>query len=392
MAFINIAGLDLSGNLTVEPLVVGPEFTVMPQGKTLSTGKLFGFAMASDNVSAIVGAYNSAKAYIYGYNGTSWTVEAELTESGRFGYKVAISGNWAAVTNTPASGNGNVFVYRKTNGTWVKFAQIDTPDASLGFGFGWSVALSGTTMVIGHRQASLVGGAHVYVFNGTAWVRQGGLLTIPAASTRANTNQSFGIDVSIHNDILVVGGSGDTTGRGLGMAFVSKRSGTTWSAPQAIQPETTTADGFGWSVKVRDNLVVVGAPNGDTTSKTPGRVFLYNVGGATPVLTNTFTIKADKTELIQDTLTTANDNYGWGIDVNATGNLIAVTALNRNGNRGTTYLYEKFANKWYGSAMPNSRIDAPDATANARFGSSVVFARGGILVGAYGQNAFYWFK
>jgi FG-GAP repeat len=392
MAFINFTGLDLSGNLSVEPLVVGPEFSVVQQSKILSTGKLFGYIVASDNSKIIVGAYNSSKAFIFKYDGTVWSIEAELTDTGRFGFKGAIAGEWAAITNSPVSGNGSVFIYRFVNGKWQLSQTITTPDTTLGAGFGWSVAMQGTTMVIGHRQANTVGGAHVYVLSGSTWVKQGGLLSVASAGTRAASNQNFGIDVTVYNDTLVVGGCGDTTGRGLGMAFMSKRTGTTWSAPVLIQPDTTYSEGYGWVVKLKENTLVVGAPYGNTTAGNPGRVFLYNTSGSTPSLTNTFTVKTDKSEIIQDTAVTSGDYYGWSVDINSALNVLAVGSVNRNGNRGAVYIYEKFNNKWMASIMPNSRIDAADATANARFGSSLAFTQNGLIIGAYGINAFYWFK
>lgn len=392
MPFLNFSGLNLSGNMTVEPRLVGPAFAVTPQAKIVSTGTAFAFSMSSDSLATIVGAYGSAKAFIYEYSGTDWIATAELTKSGRFGYKVAIDGTWAVVSNTPASGNGAVYIFRKVSGNWVDFTTINTPDTSIGSGFASSVALSNGTLVIGHRQANTVGGVHVYVFNGTAWVKQGGLLTVTPASTRAGINQNLGTDVAIYGDTLVAGGSGDTTGRGAGMAFVSKRTGSTWSAPVLIRPTTDYLDGFGWSVRIRGTKAVIGAPYGNATDKIPGRVFLYDTASATPTLEKIFTVKTDKSEIVQDTLTTTSDSFGWSVDINPDLTVIAAGATGRNGNRGATYVFEKFNNVWGPSAIPNSRLDVADATTSSRFGSSVVFAQSGILAGAYGTKALYWFK
>ncbi|MNK83763.1 hypothetical protein D3C87_1035890 [compost metagenome] len=394
MPFLELTGLSLSGKISVEAKLSGPEYIVAEIARTTSTSKAFGFNISTDDTNFIIGAYAAAKAFVYEFDGTNWIKAAEWTKTGRFGYKVAISGEWAAVANTPTSGNGSVFIYRKVAGTWqtTEHTTINTPDTGLGNGFASAVSMHNGTLVIGHRQANAVGGAHVYVWSGSAWVKQGGLLTIPAVSSRATTNQNLGIEVSIDGDLLVAGGSGDTLGKGAGIAIVSKRTGSTWSAPVIIKPETTYLDGYGWSVRARGNKVLVGAPYGNTTDRIPGRVFMYDCTGVTPTLDKVFTVKADRSELIQDTQMLTTDSYGWAIDLSPDGNILAVGSVNRFGSRGITYVYEKLNTVWGVSAIPNSWLTAGNAAANHRFGSAVAFVQDGLVVGAYGLGAFYWFK
>ncbi|MNK83512.1 hypothetical protein D3C87_1033270 [compost metagenome] len=394
MPFLELTGLSLSGKISVEAKLSGPEYIVAEIARTTSTSKAFGFNISSDETNFIIGAYAAAKAFVYEFDGTNWVKAAEWTKTGRFGYKVAISGEWAAVANTPTSGNGSVFIYRKVAGTWqpTEHTIINTPDAGLGNGFAGSISLSNGTLVIGHTKANIVGGAHVYVWNGTSWAKQGGLLSITSAESRATSNQNLGTEVSISGDLLVAGGPGDTLGKGMGVAFVSKRTGSTWSVPVMIKPTTTYLDGFGWAVRARGNKVVVGAPYGNAVDKHPGRAFLYDCTGATPTLDEVFTVKTDRSELIQDTQMLTTDSMGWAIDLSPDGNILAVGSVNRFGNRGITYVYEKLNTVWGVSAIPNSWLTAGNAAANHRFGSAVAFVQDGLVVGAYGLGAFYWFK
>lgn len=394
MPFLDLNGLSLFGKISVEAKIAGPEYIVSELARTTSTSKAFGFNISSDDTKFIIGAYAAAKAFVYEYDGTNWIKAAEWTKTGRFGYKIAIDGDWAAVANTPTSGNGSVFIYRKVAGVWgtTEFATINIPDAGLGSGFASSISMNNGTLVIGHTKANTVGGAHVYVWNGTSWAKQGGLLTVASASTRAGNNQNLGTEVSINGDLLVVGGPGDTLGKGLGLAFVSKRTGNTWSDPVVIKPETTYLDGYGWSVRARGNKVVVGSPYGNATDNIPGRAFLYDCSSSTPTLDHIFTVKTDRSELIQDTQMTTADSYGWAIDLSPDGNVLAVGSVNRFGNRGITYVYEKLNTVWGISAIPNSWLTANNAAVNNRFGSAVAFVQDGIVVGAYGLGAFYWFK
>jgi hypothetical protein len=394
MPILGLTNLDLFGNLTLAPKVIGPEFKVSELASTTNAGRVFGFNVSADEQSMIIGAYGSAQASIYAYDGANWILQRTLTKSGRFGFKVAISGDWAAVTNTPTSGNGSVFLYRRVGGVWqtTEHTTINTPSTLIGNGFASSVSLHNDTLVVGHRQANDVGGVHVYVFDGSAWTKQGGLLTTAIGNSRSGANQNLGSEVSVHGDILVAGGPGDTLGKGAGLAFLSKRTGNTWSDPQVMSPPTTYLDGYGWAVKVRGTSVVVGSPYGNSTDQHPGRVFVYDYAGASPVLTDTFTVKTNKSEIIQDTLMKTTDAFGWSIDINPTENVIAVGSIGRNSNVGITYVYEKVNNTWTVSDIPNSWLLPTTPIANGRFGSAVAFTNSGLIVTAYGSTRFYWFK
>lgn len=395
MPSLNIGNLTLSGNIMVEPLVLGPTFSVVEESKISSSLRSFGFSTAGAGNSMVVGAYSSASIAVYDFVEDRWIKSAEYTKTGRFGMKVAITDDWVATCDNPASGNGSVWIYRRTGArTWstTEFVILTAPAGVPGNGYGASVALSGNTLVVGHRQANGgVGGAHVYVFNGTSWILQGSLLTASLSQVRTSTAQNLGIEVSIDGDLVVIGGSGDTLGRGNGIAIVSKRTGTTWSTPVVIKPETTFLDGFGWAVKANNEFVIVGAPYGNVTERIPGRAFLYDCTGVTPTLVETFTVRTDRTTIIQDTSMTTNDSFGWAVDVNSTQDVVLVGSINRT-SRGIVYAYQKVNNVWGVSAMPDSAIVPTSQVTSGRFGSSISRTNAGFIIGAYGANSVYWFK
>src|SRR5437868_3818249 len=75
-------------------------------------------------------------------------------------------------------------------------------------------------------------------------------------------NENFGASVAVAGDTMVVGASAflnQTTGAG--QAFVFVRTGTNWIPQAYFRPFRTVAyDGFGASVAVSGDTVVVGAP------------------------------------------------------------------------------------------------------------------------------------
>mmetsp|Transcript_13269 Transcript_13269/g.27850 ORF Transcript_13269/g.27850 Transcript_13269/m.27850 type:complete len:124 (-) Transcript_13269:2073-2444(-) len=74
--------------------------------------------------------------------------------------------------------------------------------------FGWSVAISGNTAVVGARgdddKGPDTGSAYVFNHNGTGWGQTAKLLAVDGAS-----NQQFGNSVAIGGNIAVVGAHGD---------------------------------------------------------------------------------------------------------------------------------------------------------------------------------------
>lgn len=386
-----LSNISLKGTI-LAPYIQEPEFSLREKESYTSAGATFGFNMSSSGDSIIVGAYSSSKAYIFNIQNDQFNQVAEFTKTGRFGFKVAIDGDWAAVTDTPSSGNGSVSVYRRTGDTWSEFTTITIPAGVTGSGFASSVSISGTSMIIGHTKANSVGGAHIYVFNGTSWIRQGSLLSVNTSETRVRTSQNLGGEVVIDGNIAVVGGSGDTLGRGQGIAFISRRVGSTWSTPIVIKPSTTYSDGFGWSISLVETKLAIGAPVGSTSDDHTGRVFLYDISTQNPMLTNILMIRKNKTATVQDTGSTIGDSFGWAVRISETHPVIAVGAPNRNANRGTTYLLEFYNNTWGPALVPNGRLTPTSEPANGRFGSSLSFIQRGLVIGAYGANSMFLFE
>jgi hypothetical protein len=131
---------------------------------------IFGKSVAVSGDTAVIGAWgdedkgsHSGSAYVFvrAADGT-WSQQAKLTAADGaaddyFGISVAVSGDTAVIgayrddDKVSASGSAYVFV-RAADGTWSQQAKLTAADgAALDF-FGWSVAVSGDTAVIGaHR-------------------------------------------------------------------------------------------------------------------------------------------------------------------------------------------------------------------------------------------------
>ncbi len=146
--------------------------------------------------------------------------------------------------------------------------------------FGYSVAVSGDTMVVGayleDSTAAGSGAAYVFVRNGTNWTQQAHLKV-----SNPGNYDFFGIAVAISGDTLVVAANGeDSSATGVdgdgsdnsasdsGAAYVFVRNGTNWTQQAYLKASNTDGgDEFGVYVAISGDTVVVGAP-GEGSSAT----------------------------------------------------------------------------------------------------------------------------
>jgi uncharacterized repeat protein (TIGR02543 family) len=230
----------------------------------------------ADNTAPDAGA-----AYVFVRNGTSWSQQAYLKASNadandQFGLSVSISGDavlvgaWqeasAATTvngnqaDNSGYGTGAAYIFARDGGVWSQQAYLKASEVSIKY-FGYSVAISGDTAVVG-----LVGAddpyACVFCRSGATWTQQGSL-----EAAEVGIRPYGPTAVAVAGDTVVVGASfvnGST-----GAAYVFARNGNTW-AQQAVlgasNPKPGISQQFGASVGVSGNVVVVGAHFDDSNS------------------------------------------------------------------------------------------------------------------------------
>ena len=110
------------------------------------------------------------------------------------------------------SGQGSVYVLRTTDGgaTYGQVAKLTASDAASGDSFGRSVAISGGTIVVGaHAKNDGTGAAYVFRTSdgGATYVEVAKLMASDAAA-----GDGFGVSVAIDGTTVVVGASGKDSG------------------------------------------------------------------------------------------------------------------------------------------------------------------------------------
>ena len=243
---------------------------------------------------AIVGAfkYNSGittiqgAAYIYHYNGTSWTEFQKLTGSDSFagdsfGFSVDISGNTAVVSAYDDNDNGNysgsIYIYRYNGSSWVETQKIIASDGLPADRFGYRVSVSGDRIVAGAPyddgpMGSGSGSAYFFKYDGSSWLEEQKVV-----ASDEWTADFFGLDCTISDDRAIIGAPGnDDAGSSSGAAYMFYFDGNTWSEEAKLTAtDPATADVFGFDVDLSGTTAVIGALGDDDIAISAGSVYIY---------------------------------------------------------------------------------------------------------------------
>jgi FG-GAP repeat protein len=131
----------------------------------------FGMSVSISGKRALVGAVGYeinrtqiGSAYVFAFDGNTWSQEAQLTPSdgdsyGDFGLAVSISGKHAVVTaGEGATGGGVAYLFVLSGSDWRERKALTRSDG-LGYTFGDSVSISGQRVLVGAPGSN---GAYVF--------------------------------------------------------------------------------------------------------------------------------------------------------------------------------------------------------------------------------------
>jgi hypothetical protein len=266
-------------------------------------------------------AFNAGAAYVFVRNGAqgapAWSQQAYLKAANpgagdRFGWSVAVSGmsivvgargedsssGVNAIPNEAAENAGAAYVFVRSGTIWSQQAYLKASNPGVNDWFGWSVAFSGDSVVIGaagedssssgvnatpNEAAPEAGAAYVFVRSGAqgapAWSQQAYL-----KAANPGVEDNFGWSVAVSSDSVVIGASGeDSSSSGVnstpneaapeaGAAYVFVRNGAqgapAWSQQAYLKAANTGAnDVFGHSVAMDGATIVIGGPFEDSSSR-----------------------------------------------------------------------------------------------------------------------------
>ncbi|MCB9853164.1 MAG: hypothetical protein H6819_08710 [Phycisphaerales bacterium] len=213
-------------------------------------------------------------AYVFHRALDDWQEVASLTRedpeaANRFGTSVAIDGDTVVIGapldehNGPES--GAAYVFRESGGVWSQEVKLWADDGQIGDDFGRSVAVSADTIVIGapgdDDNGTDSGSAYVFRKFGSDWFAWAKLKPI-----EGRTRDEFGHSVAIEGSTIVIGGprsAANNTERGA--VYVFREHAGVWLQELTLAPgEPGVADQFGSSVDIDNGVIVAGAGQDST--------------------------------------------------------------------------------------------------------------------------------
>jgi hypothetical protein len=373
------------------PVVVDPVWAQESEllASDAAVGDNFGWSVSVSGSIAVIGAYtkkigtntSQGAAYVFTRSGTTWTQQQELTASDGaagdwFGYSVSLSGTTVVIGAPQKNVGSNVsqgaaYVFALAGSAWSQMQELTTPFSG---NFGWSVALDGSTALIGASGSTVnmnpnQGFAYVYVRSGSTWGQQQQL-----AASDGVTSDQFGYSVAVSGNTAVVSAANKKVGANAsqGAAYVFTRSGSSWTQQQKLTSSDGAAnDEFGYSVSLSGSTALIGAPFKKVgTNTSQGAAYVFAGSGST---------WSQQQELVSSD-GAAGDEFGYSVAV--TGSRVLVGAvfktINSANDQGAAYVFVGSGTTW----TQQQELTASDGTSQNWFGSAVSLNGTTALIGA----------
>ena len=351
-----------------------------------------------------------------------------------FGTAVSLLGD-RLIVGAPSSGPpfGRVAVFERTEGQWAVVQQIDTPVLSGGSTdglFAWSVASATNFFAVSSVGFSLGGSGSVRIFrdpqNTGTWRFDSGFGYIRPDSGPSHPMDLFGASLALtpgppSGETMVVGAPGYSTGElpisffdrdYTGAAYIFQNTNSLWTQAALLRasnaggsyqcqecelfacPTSGEGDGFGASVAIWGETVVVGAPgeasaatgvNGvesDDSAPAAGAAYVFERIDGT----------WEQTAYLKASNTDAGDRFGFAVAIR--GDTIVVGAeredsgdtANQGDNgaidAGAAYIFERMGGTW----EQTQYLKASNVQEGYFFGATLALTDTTLVVGSPGES------
>ena len=254
-------------------------------------GDDFGYTVSISGDTALIGARRddnwTGSAYVFLRSGGVWTQEAKLlaldANMGKeFANAVSIDGDLAVVGAVADDENGNLsgaaYIFGRSGGVWTQEAKLMAHNAMEFDQFGYSVAISGSSAIVGARYENIngdrSGSAYVFIDNDGVWIQQAYLWP-----TDGSAGDEFGFSVDIDGDIAVMGANRHAAvGDNSGAVYVFERTGTVWPHQVKLVPSDAFAfDQFGYAVSMDGGLGLFGSHLNEDDGFQSGSAYVFDL-------------------------------------------------------------------------------------------------------------------
>jgi hypothetical protein len=358
----------------------------------------YGYSVAATDDTVVIGAYldgfgggvRQGSVYVFSRSSDDWTWQQKLTafdgaSEDRFGHSVAINGDTLVVgapydTTGTTYYHGSAYVFTRSNGVWSFQQKLTANDGAAYDQFGYSVAISGDTVVAGAFSDDIgtkadQGSAYVYVRSSGVWSFQQKL-----TDNDGQAMDQFGVSVAISGNTIIAGAPlDDLAEKDAGSACVFVRSGTAWAQTQKLSGVNSAGsypgDLFGLAVAISGDTAIIGAPFFDTFGRVnQGLAVAYVRSSGFWVYKGYLTANDGE----------ADDRFGSSVVINGDTALVGAhfddigTPAGVNLDQGSAYLFTWSGTTW----APRQKFTAKGGAAREYFGQAVALSGDRAIVGA----------
>jgi len=303
--------------------------------------EFFGTSVAISGTTAIVGVVRdddngpgSGSAYLFDIT-TGLQIAKLLPSDGtagdRFGESIGISGTTAIVgaswNDDNGANSGSAYLFDITTG--LQIAKLLPSDGAPNELFGDSVAISGTTAIVGasHDDDNGFASGSAYLFDITTGLQIAKLLASDGGSL-----DEFGTSVAINGGTAIVGAMWDAdNGANSGSAYLFDIT-TGLQIAKLLSSDVAVSDFFGGSVAISDTTAIVGALGNDDNGQQSGSAYLFDI-----------TTGLQIAKLLPSN-GAALDRYGYSVAISGTTAIVGAIGDDDNGlQSGSAYAFCVFS-------------------------------------------------
>jgi hypothetical protein len=277
------------------------------------------------------------------------------SSSGSFGWCLAGHENWLLVGNPSDTantlGSGSVSVFSPTTGKMLR--QLFAADED----FGYSVAVRGSTAIVGAPNTAGTGPGAAYVMDVST-----GKQLFKLTATDGVTGDFFGGAVAIHGDRILVSSVKRNNQRGAVYVFDAT------TGLQLLKLEADDAangDEFGYSIALNGNLALIGAIGVDDPVSNAGAAYVYDITAGTKLRRMLATSTEIRTSAKLGTAVAISGRYGL------------VGSPGYHASRGSVHVFDLLTGAQVSFLQPT------DSSSSSEFGNSVAVSGRLALVGCH---------
>lgn len=303
-----------------------------------------------------------------------------------FGSVIAVQGDTAFVAapkhpqNVPSGGQGAVYVYRYAAGQWTLAQTLVADDAAPGEEFGNAIAVQGSTALIAMHFAQIdnlpqAGAVYVFHDDGTQWVQTQKLV---AGTPLLVAN--FGDSIALDGTTAVIGASNERGAAaepsvGAAYVFTADANGIWTQSQRLASSHPLHWDLFGIAVGISGDTIMIGASQETWVDQTsgPGKGAVHVFAASAGVWTETGELYADD----------GVDGDYFGEVLVFDGQTLVVGAPAVDAFAGAAYVFTLSGGSW----TQSQKLLAVEAEENAFFGRSLALGGNQLVLGAPGATA-----